>query len=41
MAEFLSRFNFVILYIPGEKNQKVDLLTIDSNNFPSDKNHDC
>ena len=38
-AEFLSRFNFVISYTLGRKNEKADLLTHQPNDCPTN-NHD-
>ena len=40
-AEFLSRFNFVISYIPGKKNQKADSLTRRPNDLSLNENEDC
>ena len=37
-AEFLSGFNFVIFYIPGRKNGKIDSFTCQPNDYPAD---DC
>ena len=39
-AKFLSRFNFIISYTPGKKNQKVDSLIRRPNNLFSDDNND-
>lgn len=40
LAECLSRFNFIISYIPDKENQKADLLTQRPNDLPSDNNED-
>lgn len=39
-AKFLSKFNFVIFYIPNKENQKADLLTRRKNNFLFNNNND-
>lgn len=35
-VEFLSRFKFVIFYIPGRENKKANLFTCQPNNCPVD-----
>lgn len=39
-AEFLSRLNFIILYIPDKKNQKTDSLIYCQNDLFSNNNND-
>lgn len=39
-AEFLSRFNFLIFCTLSKKNEKVDLLIYQSNDYPADDQDD-